>query len=175
MLKKELESQAENEHDEEDGDKAQSFNHSASTLFIKKTITTESIFDIDEALDREEEESVPQRCLKYICYPLYLSSNISGRLRYFVDYVIILIIFGTMFMLSNSICFFAEKFPTNNNLVVLIFAGLLFYPIAGYFMKMSEGSNDYDFIGIIMHGVIIKFFLLSIALTLRSICTFQSI
>ena len=96
-------------------------------------------------------------------------------MRYFLDYLIVLLLGGTMFLLANSIAYFNDKFSTNQNLVVLIFSGLLFYPVAQYFLRISEGSNDYDFIGIFMHGVIIKFFVLSIALILRDICTNKAI
>ena len=96
-------------------------------------------------------------------------------MRYFLDYLIVLLLGGTMFLLANSIAYFNDKFSTNQNLVVLIFSGLLFYPVAQYFLRISEGSNDYDFIGIFMHGVIIKFFVLSVALILRDICTHKAI
>ena len=43
-MKKDLEHEAENYQEEDEGEKGNSFNQSASTLFIKKTITTDSIF-----------------------------------------------------------------------------------------------------------------------------------
>lgn len=75
--------------------------------------------------------------MKYLFYPLYLSTTITGRLRYFMDYLIVLSIFACMFLLSNSIAYFSFFFASSENLISLIYAGLLFYPIAKYFIKIS--------------------------------------
>lgn len=54
-----------------------------------------------------------------------------------MDYLIVLSIFACMLVLSNSIAYFSFFFSSSGNLISLIYAGLLFYPIAKYFIKIS--------------------------------------
>ena len=77
------------------------------------------------------------RVLKCLFYPLFLSMELSGRLRYFMDYLIILLVCGCMFVLANSIAYFAILSPNNYNVTSLIYAGLIFYPLARYFLRVS--------------------------------------
>lgn len=79
-----------------------------------------------------------------------------------------------MFVLANAVSFFSVQFPNNHNLISLIFSLLLFYPVSNYFIHISEGSNDYDFLGIFMQGVICKYVILAIALIVRGVSTFAS-
>lgn len=142
---------------------------------IKKTITTDSFLDNEDLDKKEEEESVLFKVIKYVNYPIYLTSLITGRPRYFVDYLLFGVLVGTMFVLANSMSYFSTQFVSNQNLVSLLYAGVLFYPMASYFIKTSEGSNDYDFLGIFMQGVINKHLVVALAIILRGICIFWSI
>lgn len=108
--------------------------------------------------------------IKYACYPLFLTTRITGRLRYFVDYLILFCLVATMFVLANAVSYFSNEFPSNKNLVSLVFAVVLSYPVSSYFVRISEGSNDYDFLGIFMQGVIGKYVMMAVALTVRGIC-----
>lgn len=104
-----------------------------------------------------------------------MTTRITGRLRYFVDYLVVFLIGGSMFVLANAISFFSVQFPNNQNLISLLFSSLLFYPVSNYFIHISEGSNDYDFLGIFMQGVICKYVILAIALIVRGISTSECI
>ena len=121
-------------------------------------------------METKENETMIFQAIKYICYAIYLSTFITGRLRYFMDYLIVCCIGCIMFMLANCISYFSVNYSTNQNLVSLLYSALLFYPVAGYFLHISEGSNDFDFIGIFMHGVINKLFVLALGLLIRGIC-----
>jgi hypothetical protein len=108
-------------------------------------------------------------------YPIYLTSKVTGRPRYFVDYFLCLVLILTMFVLANAISYFSTEFPSNQNLISLLFAGVLYYPMASYFIRISEGSNDYDFLGIFMQGVINKHLILALSFLIRGVCTFYYI
>ncbi len=54
-----------------------------------------------------------------------------------MDYLIAILIIATMFLMSNSIAYFSLFLPQWQNLTSLIYAGLLFYPVAKYFVKIS--------------------------------------
>lgn len=144
-----------------------SFNHSASTLVIKRTFTNDS-FNEEEEL--QAEDALGYRLLKCLFYPLFRSMEITGRLRYFMDYLILLLVGGCMFVMANAIAYFSLLSSNNYNITSLIFAAVLFYPLARYFLRVSEGTNDYDFLGIFMGGVTIKICLFAIGLALLNIC-----
>jgi hypothetical protein len=121
---------------------------------------------------KEEDEGYIFKVIKYSCYPLYLSVGISGRPRYFMDYLILGMLGCTMFFLSNSIAAFSMYLPGNRGLVSLLYSCALVYPSASYFLRVSGGANDYDFLGIFMQGVIFKLtvFSLGLAVTALGIC-----
>lgn len=102
-------------------------------------------------------------------YPLFLSMEVTGRLRYFMDYLLFLIICGCMFVIGNCIAYFSLLSRSNSNLISLVFAAVLFYPLARYFLRVSEGANDYDFLGIFMGGVTIKICVFTVGLTFLNI------
>lgn len=120
---------------------------------VKSTFTNESFNEED---DQQAEESFHYKLLKYLFYPLFLSMGITGRLRYFMDYLLFLMVCGCMFVIANCIAYFSLLSRSNTNLTSLVFAAVLFYPLARYFLKVSEGANDYDFLGIFMGGVTVK-------------------
>jgi hypothetical protein len=91
---------------------------------------------VDEE-DQHAEDGMPYRVLKCLFYPLFLSMELSGRLRYFMDYLIVLLVCGCMFVLANSIAYFSFLSPNNYNVTSLIYAVLLFYPLARYFLRVS--------------------------------------
>ena len=68
---------------------------------------------MDEEGEKDAEETFGFKALKYLFYPLYLSTTITGRLRYFMDYLIVLSIFACMFLLSNSIAYFSFFFASS--------------------------------------------------------------
>lgn len=153
---------------DDDTDKVYSFNNSASTLMLKKTFTTDSF--IDDELEKAEEEGDFYKALKCLCYPLFLSTEVTGRMRYFMDYLIAILICAAMFLLSNSIAYFSTYLPRHANLMSLIHAGLLFAPISKYFVRISGGANDYDFLGIFMGGMMMKIVAFAIGLAVYSSC-----
>ncbi len=53
-MEKDLVNNIDNCQEEEEPDKNHSFNQSASTLLIKKTITTDSYFDNDDIMERKD-------------------------------------------------------------------------------------------------------------------------
>jgi hypothetical protein len=160
--------QEKDKDNDDETDKVYSFNNSASTLMLKKTFTTDSF--IDDELERPEEESSLFKALRCLCYPLFLSTEITGRMRYFMDYLIVILICAAMFLLSNSISYFSAHLPKHANLMSLLHSGLLFAPISKYFVRISGGSNDYDFLGIFMGGMMMKIVAFSIGLAVYSSC-----
>jgi O-antigen/teichoic acid export membrane protein len=92
-----------------------------------------------------------------------------------MDYLIVILILGCMFVISNSIAYFSLFLPQNRNLVSLIYAGLLFYPIAKYFIKISEGANDFDFLGIFMEGMTVKICTFAIGVAILHFCNTSAI
>jgi hypothetical protein len=135
---------------------------------LKKTFTTDSF--IDDELEKTEEESAYYKVLRIMCYPLFLSTEIAGRMRYFMDYLVAILICGAMFLLANSIAYFSAQIPRHANLISLLHAGLLFAPISKYFVRISGGANDYDFLGIFMGGTMMKILAFSIGLAVYSSC-----
>jgi hypothetical protein len=148
-----------------------SLNQSSSTLFMKRTITTDSAVDEEEFADKKVPEGVEVvilKILKYSFYPLYLSTEVTGRFRYFLDYLIFTLIGGSMFVLSNAIAYFSFFVSSNQNVVSLVYSVLLCYPVGHYFVKLSSGANDYDFLGIFMQGVILKIVVFCLGLAILS-------
>ena len=83
-------------------------------------------------------------------YPLYLSSKITGRPRYFMDYLIVILLVLCMFAQANAVSFISQSIHSNLSIIALVYALLLLYPNASYFLKISGGSNDYDYLGMFM-------------------------
>lgn len=151
-----------------------SLNQSSSTLFMKRTVTTDSVIEDEEFADKRVPEGVEVvilKVLKYSFYPLYLSTEVTGRVRYFLDYLIFALIGGTMFVLSNAIAYFSFFVASNQNVVSLIYSVLLCYPVGHYFVRVSSGANDYDFLGIFMQGVVFKIVVFSLSLAFLSFGT----
>jgi len=94
----------------------------------------------------------------------------TGRPRYFADYLVFILMGGCMFILSNAIAYFSFFVPNNQNVISLIYSLLLCYPIGHYFVKLSSGANDYDFLGIFMQGIILKIVIVSIGLAILNFC-----
>lgn len=122
------------EYEDDTTDKVYSFNHSASTLVIKRTFTADSLLEEEE---QQAEEGLGQRLLKCLFYPLFLSTQITGRLRYFMDYLILILLASAMFVLANALAYFSLLSPNTTNLTSLLFTALLFYPLARYFLRVS--------------------------------------
>jgi hypothetical protein len=133
---------------------------------IKRTFTADSLAEEEEL---HAEESFGQRTLKCVFYPLFRSMEISGRMRYFMDYLIVILLSGCMFVMANAIAYFSLLCPNSLNLTSLAFAALLFYPLARYFLRISEGTNDYDFLGIFMGGLTLKVALFAVGLAILNI------
>lgn len=93
-------------------------------------MTNDDTVDLeDHVVEEEEKESLwVDKALKYGLYPLYRSTEIGGKLRYFMDYGILLGLVGCMFVASNAVSFYSYSFPSNQCLISLVGAALLFYP-----------------------------------------------
>lgn len=89
-----------------------------------------------------------------------------------MDYLIVIIIIGCMFVLANSIAYFSYNIQKEKNLISLIYCGMLFYPTANYFIKISAGANDFDFLGIFMQSIIIKIAFVAVGLIVLNFCNY---
>lgn len=86
-----------------------------------------------------------------------------------MDYFLVVLVGGCMFLLANCIAYFSYFVPTNQNILSLVYSLLLCYPVSNYFIKISAGANDYDFLGIFMQGVILKVVVFSLGVAFLSI------
>jgi hypothetical protein len=73
-----------------------------------------------------------------------------------------------MFVLANAMAYFSFFLSGNNNLVSLVYSLLLCYPVGHYFVKLSSGANDYDFLGIFMQGMVLKVVVCAVGLAVLS-------
>ena len=90
-----------------------------------------------------------------------------------MDYLILLLLIGTMYILSGSLASLSTYFSGNRNIVSLIYGLILAYPIGSYFIRISAGSNDYDFLGIFIQSLILKLLVFCFVMILKDLCNNQ--
>lgn len=90
--------------------------------------------------------------------------KIEGRLRNFVDYALVLMLLGCLFLLSNAFAFYSASLQSFQSGISLFGAILMSLPMARYYINLSakkDGSCDY--INIYLQSGIQKCGLFSIA------------
>ncbi len=87
-----------------------------------------------------------------------------------MDYLIILFLIFTMFLLAGSLASLSSYFSGNRNIISLAYGLILSYPTGSYFIRLSAGANDYDFLGIFMQSLIFKLFIVSLTMVFQSLC-----
>ena len=153
--------------DEEETNQLNSFDQSASSLILRKTITTDSVLEEEE--QEKEDDSCFGKMLRCVFYPLYLSRTLQGRARHFMDYLIVALVSGSMFVIANAQAYISQLLPSEQSIAAFVIALAVAYPQARYFIKVSGGSNDYDFLGIFVQSITIKVVMCSIALLVLSL------
>ena len=78
---------------------------------------------------------------------------------------------GCMFIIANAAAYISQLIPSEQSLFSFLIALAVAYPQARYFIKVSGGSNDYDFLGIFVQSITIKIVVSSILLLIVSLGT----
>lgn len=86
-------------------DRIDSFDRSDIDVFNRNTLTDDFVIE-DEEISKDETEF--EIGLKYAFYPIYLISFVTGRLRYFLDYICFFLMLGSMWVISNSSYYFVK-------------------------------------------------------------------
>lgn len=87
-----------------------------------------------------------------------------------MDYLLVLLLIATMYLLAGSLSSLSVYFSGNRNIVSLIYGLMLSYPTGSYFIRISAGANDYDFLGIFMQSLILKLLIFSLVMILKNLC-----
>jgi hypothetical protein len=135
-----------------------------TSITHNRTLTTDD-FIIDEEEMKNINESTFSKIVKYCFYPLYLISTVESRLRHFLDYICIILLFGCMLLISASCSYIAESTSYYSyGLISLIVSVLIVIPPTEYFLSISACS-DFDFINIYLQGGILKCVIFGVSVT----------
>lgn len=92
-----------------------------------------------------------------------------------MDYLLVVLLIVTMYLLAGSLASLSSYFAGNRNIISLVYSLLLSYPAGSYFIRLSGGANDYDFLGIFMQSLIFKLLIFSLVTILKAISKFYHI
>jgi len=87
-----------------------------------------------------------------------------------MDYLIVLLLIVTMYFLADSLASLSLYFAGNRNIISLVYSLILSYPTGSYFIRLSAGANDYDFLGIFIQSLIFKLLIFSVSMVLQNFC-----
>lgn len=78
------------------------------------------------------------KVLKYVFYPIYLTSTIQGRPRYFLDYLMLMVLGGCLYVLANCAIWCSSTFASAQTLVGVVVGLCMGLPIVTYFVGISS-------------------------------------